>query len=85
MGLGTMCSNFLSTFDLVRKCQFCAFNKNTDNSHVDLVTSTAAHALCSDTCWRRSPIDTLLQFKTNKNILRNEKCKITFGFEYISV
>ena len=28
-------SSFLSTFDLVEKCQFCAFNESTDNSHVD--------------------------------------------------
>ena len=29
------CSNLLSTFDLVGKCQSCAFNKSTGNSHVD--------------------------------------------------
>ena len=33
--LGIVCSNFLSTFYLVGKYQFCAFNKSTDNSHVD--------------------------------------------------
>ena len=33
--LGTACSNLLSTFDLVRKCKFCAFNESTDNSKVD--------------------------------------------------
>ena len=31
----SVCSNLLSTIDLVRKCQFRAFNESTDNSHVD--------------------------------------------------
>ena len=54
---------------------------------MDLVTSTALRALCSDTCWRYTPgpIDTLLQFKTNKNIFRNEKCKVIFGVEYTKI
>ena len=34
-------------------------------------------------CWRHTPIDALLQFKTNENIFRNEKCKVTFGVKYI--
>ena len=38
--LGTLCSNLLSTFDLVQKCQICAFNENTDNLLVDQVIST---------------------------------------------
>ena len=33
-----------SIFDLVGKCQFCALNKSTDNSHMDYVTSTALHS-----------------------------------------
>ena len=35
-GLISMQSNFnsLSTFDLLGKCQFCAFNESTDNLHV---------------------------------------------------
>ena len=36
----------------------------------------ASHALCSDTCWRHTPIDALLQFKMNEDIFRNEKCKL---------
>ena len=83
MVLSTVCSNFPSTFDLVGKCQFCASNESTGNWHMDYVTSTAFHALCSDTCWRHSPIDALLQFKTKKNIFRNAKCKVTFGAECI--
>ena len=45
----------------------------------------AFHALYSDMCRKHTPIDTLLQLKMNENILRNEKCKVTFGFEYIWV
>ena len=52
--LGTVCSTLLSTFNLVRKCQFCVFNESTDNSQVDSVISTALHALCSDMCWTHS-------------------------------
>ena len=81
MALGKACSN-LSTFDLVRKCQFCAFNESTDNSQADQIALTALHALCSDTCRKCTPLDTLLQFKTNEDLFRNEKCKVTFGFEY---
>ena len=33
MVLGTVCSNLLSTFDLVGKCQLYAFNESVDNSH----------------------------------------------------
>ena len=76
MVLGTVCSNLLSTFDLMKKkCQFYAFNESTDNSQV---TSTALHALCSDTCWslRHTSIDTLLQFKTNKIYLEMKSVKL---------
>ena len=83
MVLDTACSNLLSPLDLVRKCQFCAFNENTDNSQVDKVISAVLHALCSDTCWRHTPIDALSQFKTNEDLFRNEKCKVTFGVKYI--
>ena len=30
-----------------------------------------------------SPIDTLLQFKTNEDKYRNEKVNVTFGVKYI--
>ena len=79
MVLDTACSNFLYPFDLVRKCQFCAFNKSTDNLQVDKVISAVLHALCSDTCWRHTAIDALSQFKTNEDLFRYEKCKVTFG------
>ena len=45
--------------------------------------STALHALCTDTCWRRNPNDALLKFKTNEDMFRNEKCKVIFGVKYI--
>ena len=44
---------------------------------------TALHVFCSDTCWGQTPIDASLQFKANRNIFRNERCKVTFGVEYI--
>ena len=78
MVLGTACSNLLSAFDLVRKS--CVFNKSTDNSQV---ISTALHALCSDACCRHTPTDTLPQFIANENTCIPERCKDTFGFEYI--
>ena len=62
----------------------CDFNESTDNPQVDLVMSTAKHALCSDTCWRHTPIDASLQLKTILDIFRNEKCKVIFGVKYIS-
>ena len=43
---------------------------------------TVLHALCSDMCWRHTPIDALLQFKTNEDLFRNEMCKVTFGVKY---
>ena len=73
-----------STFDLVRKCHFCVLNESTDNSQVGYVISTALHTLCSDTCLRHTPIDTLLQLKTNENIFSNETYKVTFGVKYTS-
>ena len=38
---------------------------------------------CLDTCWRHTTIDALLLFKTNEDIFKNEKCKVTYGVEYI--
>ena len=76
MVLDTTCSNLLSPFDLVQKCQFCAFNESTDNSQVDKVISAVLHALCSDSCWRHTPIDALLQFKMNEIYLGMKSVKL---------
>ena len=56
MVIDTACSNLRPTYDLVRKCQFCAFNEITDQR------STSLHALSSDTCWRHSPINSFFFF-----------------------
>ena len=82
MVIGRACSNLLSTFDLVRKCQIWAFNKTQiTRTWINLYRPLDMHYM------RTHVGDTLklivcVLFKTNENTFRNEKCKVTFGFEY---
>ena len=68
-------------FELVRKCHFCALNESTDNLQVDEVKLSALHALCSDTCWRHSPIDVLFNSKRMKIYLGMKSVKLLLVFE----
>ena len=46
-------------------------------------TRVNLHKFCKGKCWDSIGIFNLLKFRTSKDILGPEKCKVTFGLRYI--
>ena len=78
MVLVTGCSNLLFTFDLVRKCHFVFLMKaQITRKWIELFRPLYMHFA------RTRVEDTSKRFKTNEDIFRNERCKVTFGVKYL--
>ena len=57
------------------------FNESTGNTKVSyLAFISVFHEFCVEKCWK---LMAMLKIRTSIDIFKNEKCKVTFGLEYI--
>ena len=74
---------FLVYLNFCGKMLICVFNEITGNPKESYLALVVFHEFCVEKCWKLMPMFHLLKIRTSIDIFKNEKCKVTFGLEYI--
>ena len=79
-----LCLNTGSIEELCRNCEIRVFNEITDSSMMDSLARIVVFAFCWDNSQKANKIFYFNQIAPGIEIFSDKKCKVTFGFEYIS-
>ena len=68
---------------LLENADFVFFNESTGNPKESYLALVVIHELCVEKCWKLMAMFHLLKIRTSIDMFKNEKCKVTFGLEYM--